>query len=105
MALNTKVNTLVATNSNGAINVTEADGITLLDVQAGNGSIKVTAGGALTASKVISLTGSTNNSISLTTKSGGIQVGMVDAKTNGNVTLEAPGSIQSVGAEPSLAIS
>ena len=46
----------MATNGGGAINVTETDGITLADVQAGNGSITVGAGGTITASKVVSLT-------------------------------------------------
>ncbi len=48
MDLDTTVATLEATNAVGAIRVTETDGITLENVQAGNGPITVTAGGAIT---------------------------------------------------------
>ncbi len=51
----TSVTTLEATNAFGEINVTETDGITLEKVQAGNGLISVMAGGAITASNVVSL--------------------------------------------------
>ncbi len=87
MTLDTEVATLEATNSNGAIDVTETDGITLANVQAGNGLITVTAGGAITASNVVSLSNSAENDISLT--GNGIMAGTINAGSQGDVTLEA----------------
>ncbi len=71
----------------GAIRVTETDGITLENVQAGNGLITVTAGGAITASNVVSLTDNAENDIRLT--GNGIMAGTINAGSQGDVTLEA----------------
>ena len=96
MTLDTTVATLEATNRSGAIDVTETDGITLANVQAGNGSITVRAGGSIAASNVVSLTDNADNDILLTAMSGDIQAGTVHAGMNlllnamaGNVTLNS----------------
>ena len=96
MRLDTSVATLEATNRSGAIDVTETDGITLANVQAGSGSITVRAGGSIAASNVVSLTDNADNDILLTAMSGDIQAGTVHAGMNlllnamaGNVTLNS----------------
>ena len=56
----------MAANSSNLIDVTEMDGITLEDVRATNGLIKVTAGDTITALNVVSLTDNAANDIRLT---------------------------------------
>ena len=96
MTLDTAVATLVATNGTGAISVTESNDITLANVQAGNGSITVTAGGQINASNVVSVTDNAANDISLT--GNGIVAGTINAGNSGDVTLKAgTGAIETNG--------
>lgn len=67
--------------------ITESDGIVLTDVDTANGSILVTAGGELDARDVVSSTSVIANTVSLSTTSGNLIVGNVDAGANADVTL------------------
>ena len=67
--------------------MTETDGLTLANVWAGNGSITLKVGGAITASNVVSLTDNAANDIRLT--GNGIMAGTINAGSHGDVTLEA----------------
>jgi filamentous hemagglutinin family protein len=100
ITLDTTVNSLNASTSGaGAINITEADAITLTDVDTNDGSITVQAGGIITATDVASLTDSSANDINLTTTSGNIDVALVNAGALGDVTLNAAGAITESGAD------
>ncbi|MGI6497183.1 MAG: hypothetical protein ACOX5G_14130 [Kiritimatiellia bacterium] len=82
--------------SAGLVNISEADDVTLADVDTADGSITVTAGGTITATDVASLTDKDGNDITLTASSGDIVVGTVTAgATHGDVTLTSTaGSIK-----------
>ena len=88
--VNTNINTLTASSTSGPININETDTITLADVEAANGNISITSGGAMTATKVIA--GGTGTSIALTTTSGDILAGDIEAVGN-TVRLTAAGAV------------
>jgi hypothetical protein len=71
----------------GNIILDEKDAVTLTDVDTANGSIMVTATGAITATDVKSNTDSDANDISLS--GNGIAVTLINAGTLGDVTLNA----------------
>jgi|GEM_PF-1593225 len=74
------VNSLTAhVTGAGSLNINETNGITLTDVDTANGSLTVTAGGAVTATDIASLTDNDANDISITTTAGGIAVGSIAA--------------------------
>ena len=101
ITLNTKADTLDASVTGaGGILISEADAINLLDVDTANGAITVTAtSGKITATDVASLTDDAANDITLTGE--GIVVGLIDAKTLGDVILNAGGgSITRLTATP-----
>ena len=78
--LDTSVATVTAhVATPGALNLNELDGITLTDLSTANGALTVTAGGAVTATSVVSTTDADANDISITTTAGGIAVGAVTA--------------------------
>nr|VFK56834.1 MAG: filamentous hemagglutinin family N-terminal domain-containing protein [Candidatus Kentron sp. TUN] len=96
ITLDTKVNNVTAHitgTTSGNVDLTETDAIILTDISTANGSITVTAGGAITAIKVVSNKDADANDISLTGV--GITVGLVSAAGAGDVTLNAgTGSIR-----------
>ncbi|HKY22518.1 MAG TPA: filamentous hemagglutinin N-terminal domain-containing protein, partial [Vicinamibacterales bacterium] len=69
VALGTDVDTLTATASSGTLAITEADAITLTQVQNTNGDVSVTAGGAITTTNVAA-TGVTLNAAGAVTGTG-----------------------------------
>ncbi len=75
----------------GAVEIREANGITLTSVQTFNGPISVEAEGTIVATSVVSTTDADANDISLkATSGGGIQVGTVNAgAVSGDVTFDA----------------
>ncbi|MEW6486100.1 MAG: hypothetical protein AB1423_16055, partial [Pseudomonadota bacterium] len=87
--LDTTVNSLVAhALAAGNINIDETNAITLTDVDTANGSITITAGGAVIATDVQSLTDNDANDISITGTT--IQAGFISAGTAaGDVNLTA----------------
>ncbi|MCP3904821.1 MAG: hypothetical protein GY715_14435, partial [Planctomycetes bacterium] len=82
----------VSTGS-GAIALRGLGALTLTQVRTENGSIDVMAAGAVSATLVRSTTDSADNDIALSTTSGGIGVGVIDAKALGGVTLIAAGAV------------
>ena len=93
--LDTDVASLDAsTSATGDIDINEANAITLTAVDTNDGSITVVAGGMITATNVDSSnTDDDANDISLTTTSGDVLVGLVDAGTIGDVSVVAAGAI------------
>ncbi|WP_437223375.1 hypothetical protein SH661x_003192 [Planctomicrobium sp. SH661] len=102
--LGTTINTLTAqVNGTGPIQITETNAVTLTDVKTANGSIGVIAGGNITATSVVSQTDADANDITLTSQTGNIAVQSVNAgTTNGDVILNAAGTISSIGGGPHL---
>jgi len=98
ITLITTVDTLTAAATGvGSISVTETDAVSLVDVQAANGSITVQAGGTITAVLVRSQTDSDANDISLAAfPSGDIEVGQIDAGVQGDVILNAADEITDI---------
>ncbi|MDX1454276.1 MAG: filamentous hemagglutinin N-terminal domain-containing protein [Gammaproteobacteria bacterium] len=89
LTVDTAVNTIVgSTSAAGGIVVTEVDGVEL-QLTAFNGATSVTAGGAITATSVVSSTDSDANDIALTSTGAGIAVGTVNAGAQGDVFLDA----------------
>ena len=74
----------------GSITIDEIDDLILLDVSTTNGPITITSGSTLRANDVdSSTTDSVTNAITLTATAGNIEAWLIDAGTNGNVTLTA----------------
>jgi hypothetical protein len=96
MTLYTTVATLEAeTTSVGAVTVTEADTITLRNIQALDGAISITAGGTITALNVESFTDAEGNDISLTATSGDILIDHVAVGMGyGGISVVASGDIR-----------
>ena len=92
-ALETTINIAdISTSGAGNIGVNETNAITLADVDTANGSITVVAGGAITATDVVSTADNDANDISITSTGGAITVSVVNAgATAGDVTLDAQG--------------
>ncbi|MDA1017796.1 MAG: hypothetical protein O3A00_25480, partial [Planctomycetota bacterium] len=95
ITIDTSVNSVNAsTSAAGAIDIDETDAIVLTDVDTNNGSITVDAGGAITATDVDSSNSDSDaNDIALTTTSGGIALGGLNAGTLGDVTLVAASGV------------
>ena len=93
--LDTTVNQIVAnTSTAGVIVIEESNAVVLENMITANGAITVTAGGAITASNVVSTTDNDANDISITSTGGAIAVGVVNAGTTaGDVNLVASGAI------------
>jgi Ca2+-binding EF-hand superfamily protein len=92
ITLVTAVNTLTATTSGvGDVIVTETDAITLTGIRAYDGSIAVTAGGAIMAAMVASLTDADSNDIMLTSTGGAIEAAEINAGALGDVILASAG--------------
>ncbi len=89
--LDTRANSLdVSVTGNGVIRIDELDAVTLSDIDTANGSITITAGGAINAVDVQSLTDNDANDIVLTANTGDITVTVVNAGTaSGDVTITA----------------
>ncbi len=89
--LDTRANSLdVSVTGLGVIRIDELDAVTLTDIDTANGSITITAGGAISAVDVESTTDNEANDIVLTANTGNIAVGVVNAGTTaGDVTLSA----------------
>ncbi|MGV2335724.1 MAG UNVERIFIED_CONTAM: hypothetical protein LVR18_16940 [Planctomycetaceae bacterium] len=64
-------------NSAGSLYLTEANAVSLTDVDTANGSITITAGGQITAVDVQSITDDDANDISLTAITGDILIGLI----------------------------
>ncbi|MHC4877407.1 MAG: beta strand repeat-containing protein, partial [Planctomycetota bacterium] len=94
-ALDTNIASLDASVTGaGNLQVSDTDALTLFDVDTDDGSITITAGGQLTATDVDSAgTNDGTNGITLTTLSGDILVGVINAGTNNDVTLNSAGSV------------
>jgi hypothetical protein len=92
---NTDLNSLTAT-APGPITLNENDAITLTNVTTETGTIAITAGGTITATKVKIRTDSDDAAIRLIATTGGIAVGEVNAGVLfGDVVLTANGDITS----------
>ena len=88
----------VHVSSAGIIEIHEQDSITLAKVTAANGSIKITAGGAITAAHVVSNQGAPQNKINLISSGSDVLLGYVDAgKALGVLNVDASGRIQEMG--------
>ncbi|MCG8699388.1 MAG: hypothetical protein MI922_15135, partial [Bacteroidales bacterium] len=94
LTLNTTVDSLDAqVTDTGKIAINETGGLSIDTVSTANGSIEITTGGKLKATKIQSLTDSDTNDITII--SGGlITADLVDAGTQGDVSLTAAGNIQ-----------
>ncbi len=89
-AIETTIGSLDASvTGGGSLQINETDLITLFDVDTQNGSITITSGGTMTAVDVVSTTSLDANDISLTTTSGSIEVGIINAGSVGDVSLTA----------------
>ncbi len=72
------------------IRIDEFDAVTLTDIDTANGSITITAGGAINAVDVVSTTDNDANDIVLTANTGDVTIGVVNAGVaNGDVTITA----------------
>ncbi len=91
--LQTTVATVTSASTSGVgsgIFLNETNAVTLTSVSTTNGSITITAGGAITATSVVSSTDVDANDISITAATGNIVVGTINAgATAGDVTLLA----------------
>ena len=86
-----RIDALIA--GTGALQIDEADDLGIVQATTGNGSIRVAAGGALTAQFVMSQTDAEDNDIALTAFGGGMTLGSVNAGNAGDLTLAAFGPI------------
>jgi hypothetical protein len=94
MVLETDVDLLAAQVTDaGGIEITQIDAVTLDRVETFNGSIFITAGGAITASLVESLTDSEENDIVLITTAGDIVATEILAGQLGDVRLKSAGTL------------
>ncbi len=89
ITLNTAITYLtVTTTAEADLIVTEADSITLTDLTLFNGSIEIRAPNTITV-QTIELTTGLNNSVTLVTTTSDINLGVINAGTQGTVTLDA----------------
>ncbi|MGV2335716.1 MAG UNVERIFIED_CONTAM: hypothetical protein LVR18_16900 [Planctomycetaceae bacterium] len=96
--INTDIGQLNASvNSIGSLYLTDANAITLTDVDTFNGSITITAGGQITATDVESLTDAEANDIILRTTAGSILVGRISAGSTGDVWLNSAAAVEESG--------
>jgi len=91
VALNTRIGVLAARNfGSGDIRIVESDAIELIYLSTANGKIEVTAGGAITATRVDVSTDAPGNDIFLTAAAGDINVGLLAVgSTHGRMYLDA----------------
>ena len=88
--LMTEVETLNASSTTaGNIDIIESDGIDLVSVTAADGAIDVRVGGTVIARSLVSTTDGDDNDITVLTTAGDLLVHVVDAKTQGEVSLTA----------------
>ncbi|MCL5060088.1 MAG: filamentous hemagglutinin N-terminal domain-containing protein [Candidatus Thermoplasmatota archaeon] len=88
--IDTKAATLdVSVTDAGLIKLSEADGVNLLAIDTANGLIDITTGGDTTATNLASTTDAAANTVTLTATAGDIDIGTINAKTLGNVTITA----------------
>ncbi|MCG8700395.1 MAG: hypothetical protein MI922_20240, partial [Bacteroidales bacterium] len=94
LTLNTTADSLSAqVIDTGIIAINETDGLSINTVSTVDGSIEITTGSNLTATQIQSLTDSDTNDITII--SGGlITADLIDAGTQGDVSLTAAGNIQ-----------
>lgn len=80
---------------NGSIYLDDnrAAGTTLASIVTQNGAIGITTAGPTLVTSAISKTNSTDNDISIATSNGDLSINTIDAKSSGDVTLNAAGSI------------
>ena len=96
--VDTAVGTISAvTTGAGAIVIEESDGVELKSVVASDGSISVSAGGEMVATRVESTTNSAGNDVTLETSTGGIQLVTVSAGELGDVSVTSAGAITEDG--------
>ncbi|MGV2335719.1 MAG UNVERIFIED_CONTAM: hypothetical protein LVR18_16915 [Planctomycetaceae bacterium] len=96
--INTDIGQLNASvNSIGSLYLTDANAITLTDVDTFNGSITITAGGQITATDVESLTDAEANDIILRTTAGSILVGRISAGSTGDVWMNSAAAVEESG--------
>ncbi|WP_073103146.1 filamentous hemagglutinin N-terminal domain-containing protein [Pollutimonas bauzanensis] len=79
-----------------------ADGITLASVSTQNGAIGITTEGNTQATSVVSQTSAAGNDISIVSANGNLTVGTIDAKTLGDVTLQAANGAIAATSDSSL---
>ena len=89
VTIDTKVSSAVIA-STGSIDLDESDAIVLTDIDTIDGTISVTAGGAIT---VVDVATGNNNAIALTASSGDIAGLAIINTGSGTVTLNSAGSI------------
>ena len=95
MQLDTTVNSIVARpGMDTEIVITETDEVTV-DIDTMDTDISITAGGTVTATRVVSLPMMDGGDIAITTTSGDILVGVIDTAMDGDLTLDSAGSIVS----------
>ena len=94
----TVVSVNTSTSGVGNIDLTETDGITLTDIETNDGSITVTAGGAITAVDVIA---DGTGDIELSTSSGDILIDTLVADGD-QITINAANSVQEVVLDPDI---
>ena len=96
----------VSVTGAGIIHVNEANAVELLAFDTANGSITVTAGGAITATYVnSSATDNNTNDIRLTTTSGRLLVGAIDAGSVNDVELISAAAIEESGTDSTADVS
>ncbi len=96
--MDTAVVSISATaTGSGVIVIEESDGVELKSVVASDGSISVSAGGSMVATKVESTTNSAGNDVTLATSAGGVQLVSVSVGELGDVSVTSAGSITEDG--------
>jgi len=100
--VDTTVATMDLTTTSGAagsnIFMGETDGVTLTDLDTVNGSISVTAGGAVVVTDVATSTDTDANDITITTTAGNIDIGLIDAGSASGLGLRAADVFVQTGA-------
>ncbi|MCG8698635.1 MAG: translocation/assembly module TamB, partial [Bacteroidales bacterium] len=104
LTLNTTIDNLSAQVTGiGAVSINETDGLSIRTVSTTNGSIEITTGGNLAATKIQSLTDSDTNDITIIS-GGSITAAMIDAGNLGDVCLTASGNINATITADELSI-
>ena len=85
------------TTGSGEVVIEESDGVELKSVVASDGSISVSAGGDMVATKVESTTNSAGNEVTLATSAGGIQLVSVSVGELGDVSVSSAAQIEGDG--------
>ncbi|NJK92025.1 MAG: hypothetical protein HC904_09485 [Blastochloris sp.] len=95
MTLQTNVADIMAESTGaGDLFITEANAVTLRDVETADGAIEIRAGGNIRAERVVSQNSVDANQISVEATSGNIQVAEINAGAGADVFLRAQGSLQ-----------